>query len=106
MLMQEVKMNNIKKPISGLMMGTDYFSPDIIDTVAENMENFIKIGGNTLDTAHIYLGGKSEEAIGIWMEENKRRDDIRSEEHTSELQSRGHLVCRLLLEKKKRNKIK
>src|SRR5690625_5320482 len=29
---------------------------------------------------------------------------IRSEEHTSELQSRGHLVCRLLLEKKKINK--
>src|SRR5690625_5533343 len=26
---------------------------------------------------------------------------MRSEEHTSELQSRGHLVCRLLLEKKK-----
>src|SRR5690625_6112915 len=29
----------------------------------------------------------------------------RSEEHTSELQSRGHLVCRLLLEKKKKKKI-
>src|SRR5690625_6576343 len=30
------------------------------------------------------------------------RDEVaRSEEHTSELQSRGHLVCRLLLEKKK-----
>src|SRR5690625_1323450 len=28
-------------------------------------------------------------------------DKTRSEEHTSELQSRGHLVCRLLLEKKK-----
>src|SRR5439155_10444537 len=28
---------------------------------------------------------------------------LRSEEHTSELQSRGHLVCRLLLEKKKHN---
>src|SRR2546422_7992289 len=28
---------------------------------------------------------------------------IRSEEHTSELQSRLHLVCRLLLEKKKKN---
>src|SRR5690625_6006382 len=27
-------------------------------------------------------------------------DEARSEEHTSELQSRGHLVCRLLLEKK------
>src|SRR5437870_8634076 len=29
----------------------------------------------------------------------------RSEEHTSELQSRGHLVCRLLLEKKKKKKV-
>src|SRR3712207_8373497 len=29
--------------------------------------------------------------------------DIRSEEHTSELQSRQYLVCRLLLEKKKYN---
>src|SRR5439155_25164698 len=28
----------------------------------------------------------------------------RSEEHTSELQSRGHLVCRLLLEKKKESR--
>src|SRR5690625_6423363 len=34
----------------------------------------------------------------------KRMDHARSEEHTSELQSRGHLVCRLLLEKKKRQK--
>src|SRR5690554_7282842 len=29
---------------------------------------------------------------------------LRSEEHTSELQSRPHLVCRLLLEKKKKHK--
>src|SRR3712207_9351898 len=31
------------------------------------------------------------------------RVDFRSEEHTSELQSRQYLVCRLLLEKKKQN---
>src|SRR5690625_6836490 len=37
-----------------------------------------------------YFGNTSPEA-----------DADRSEEHTSELQSRGHLVCRLLLEKKK-----
>src|SRR5436309_11824793 len=30
--------------------------------------------------------------------------DVRSEEHTSELQSRENLVCRLLLEKKKNNR--
>src|SRR2546422_8175227 len=33
-----------------------------------------------------------------------RGADHRSEEHTSELQSRLHLVCRLLLEKKKKQK--
>src|SRR5439155_22496170 len=50
---------------------------------------------------------------GRWMGEiDAQREDVlpaslqtgaeaRSEEHTSELQSRGHLVCRLLLEKKK-----
>src|SRR5690554_7390191 len=33
--------------------------------------------------------------------EIRRCREMRSEEHTSELQSRPHLVCRLLLEKKK-----
>src|SRR5438552_18282318 len=33
-----------------------------------------------------------------------RRARLRSEEHTSELQSPDHLVCRLLLEKKKKKK--
>src|SRR5690625_4459243 len=36
-----------------------------------------------------------------WLEQHLDRYEGRSEEHTSELQSRGHLVCRLLLEKKK-----
>src|SRR5690554_7793802 len=40
-----------------------------------------------------------EELIAILGGETRR---LRSEEHTSELQSRPHLVCRLLLEKKKR----
>src|SRR6266436_9804124 len=35
----------------------------------------------------------------------RTRPDPRSEEHTSELQSRLHLVCRLLLEKKKKTNI-
>src|SRR5690348_18071562 len=33
---------------------------------------------------------------------NLEKNDVRSEEHTSELQSPVHLVCRLLLEKKNR----
>src|SRR5690625_6953340 len=38
---------------------------------------------------------------GVNAAEAEQRLLDRSEEHTSELQSRGHLVCRLLLEKKK-----
>src|SRR3977135_4582871 len=38
-----------------------------------------------------------------WTRASSRRNVCRSEEHTSELQSRYNLVCRLLLEKNKRN---
>src|SRR5258708_21686678 len=34
---------------------------------------------------------------------SRKTSTVRSEEHTSELQSPDHLVCRLLLEKKKKN---
>src|SRR6202167_949072 len=44
---------------------------------------------------HQYDGGPVERV--------RRRSNSRSEEHTSELQSPWHLVCRLLLEKKKTN---
>src|SRR5690625_4795739 len=46
------------------------------------------------------MGGQT--ALNLCMEaDDKGIWEDRSEEHTSELQSRGHLVCRLLLEKKK-----
>src|SRR5256884_39768 len=44
------------------------------------------------------------EAGGFGLAVKMRVEDRRSEEHTSELQSRLHLVCRLLLEKKKTTK--
>src|SRR5436305_2859991 len=40
-------------------------------------------------------------ALALALAPTVRVNAIRSEEHTSELQSRPHLVCRLLLEKKK-----
>src|SRR5207253_2541457 len=59
--------------------------------------------------------GKPEQELRVAASEGRLEDEgwrvrkdgsrfwaDRSEEHTSELQSRGHLVCRLLLEKKKR----
>src|SRR3712207_7329863 len=46
----------------------------------------------------LYLDGKKDEAAAAVPDELVRA--TRSEEHTSELQSRQYLVCRLLLEKK------
>src|SRR5690625_6696459 len=47
-----------------------------------------------LDSSNWLLAIRNSFTIGITA-------SLRSEEHTSELQSRGHLVCRLLLEQKK-----
>src|SRR5439155_17356071 len=57
----------------------------------------VTVRGNTLDV-------EVEADLGAGLLHQLRHLlGARSEEHTSELQSRGHLVCRLLLEKKKRD---
>src|SRR5439155_26784259 len=53
-------------------------------------------------------GGEDDDAAAPRLEPRLDRLALmreRSEEHTSELQSRGHLVCRLLLEKKKKRRV-
>src|SRR3712207_7158405 len=50
------------------------------------LRGLLRVRGFTQDDAHLFC----------------RPDQMRSEEHTSELQSRQYLVCRLLLEKKPR----
>src|SRR3712207_7152455 len=47
------------------------------------------------------LGTDPPRPVDVGQERVERLDALRSEEHTSELQSRQYLVCRLLLEKKK-----
>src|SRR3712207_8037780 len=67
----------------------------------------------TLFRSHPHGGGEGRAPIGrsgpvtpwgkpaLGAKTRKRKKQSRSEEHTSELQSRQYLVCRLLLEKKK-----
>src|SRR5687768_17646477 len=58
------------------------------------------------DDAGTQFGQRFERAlcVPILRDAPESLRSIRSEEHTSELQSRLHLVCRLLLEKKKKKK--
>src|SRR2546430_6438269 len=44
--------------------------------------------------------------MSLFLKEENGRFALRSEEHTSELQSQSNLVCRLLLEKKKKKQLK
>src|SRR5207253_9093262 len=83
-----MKLGAVPVPVNTLMRAADYrfFLDDSRAKVAIVSEPLLLEAGPALVQAkhlkHVVVVGQ------------------RSEEHTSELQSRGHLVCRLLLEKK------
>src|SRR5256885_9713848 len=57
----------------------------------------------TSNSCPIGASKKTCEAVGLTIPILRSPDGVRSEEHTSELQSPCNLVCRLLLEKKKKD---
>src|SRR5690554_2804974 len=67
----------------------------VIQSVGTEVTTFIDVNGKLLDAN---TTGQAPLNVPL-------KPGFRSEEHTSELQSRPHLVCRLLLEKKKKKKI-
>src|SRR5690625_5745064 len=69
---------------------------DVLDPLPESIGPMDSIAANFL--IHCLPGSWSEKGTAFRHLADRLSD--RSEEHTSELQSRGHLVCRLLLEKK------
>src|SRR5258708_22927595 len=81
-----------RPPRSTLFPYTTLFRSNVVHEVAEFVEESFNVA--VVHEAGVGGGGDREVA-----DENRFR---RSEEHTSELQSPDHLVCRLLLEKKKK----
>src|SRR5439155_8781192 len=77
--------------------------PRIRDSLVKQMDDGRRIGDFETVERHaqllLELDPLSEDGVRGVMEARAWVGDRRSEEHTSELQSRGHLVCRLLLEK-------
>src|SRR5258708_28235280 len=63
----------------------------------------LSLGGGSKLTPTGFFARKSIESARSKLEVNRLASKKRSEEHTSELQSPDHLVCRLLLEKKNNN---
>src|SRR5258705_10191167 len=86
-----------RPPRSTLFPYTTLFRSDGVRT------GHVFTGKGRANTRSQHEGGEVREVVGRKREGvDKRHCDCRSEEHTSELQSLRHLVCRLLLEKKKK----
>src|SRR3712207_6848076 len=79
-----------RPPRSTLFPYTTLFRSRMSSETIELLRNTALPKGDALNTARI---------AGVMAA--KKTPELRSEEHTSELQSRQYLVCRLLLEKKK-----
>src|SRR5262245_58070445 len=89
---------------SGLTVLTkaDMAEPDWLELVTEDVRSFLR--GTFLDGRPIVpVSAKTGQGLDTL---RGRLGELRSEEHTSELQSLRHLVCRLLLEKKKKEQQK
>jgi aryl-alcohol dehydrogenase-like predicted oxidoreductase len=57
------------RDLSRLVLGSMVFSLEALDLTFELLDTWMMLGGNIVDTAHIYSGGNSERAIGRWFQE-------------------------------------
>src|SRR3712207_6895461 len=88
-----------RPPRSTLFPYTTLFrSQHAVDRVGERGHDLAQEGGAVQLGVRVVEGEVGEHAHPV---DGQEREELRSEEHTSELQSRQYLVCRLLLEKKK-----
>lgn len=66
----------IDKPVSRMVIGSMVVHADRLPFSFELLDHFHEIGGNAIDTAYVYGGGKSEPAVGQWIRERGLRDRI------------------------------
>src|SRR5688572_32582663 len=91
-------------PYTTLFRSDLRFEDDTTRSVADLMtaQDLVAVPvGTTLEEARAVLHRHKIEKLPVVDGEGRLKGLIRSEEHTSELQSQSNLVCRLLLEKKK-----
>lgn len=65
--MKTLHIPQLKRDISRLGLGSDWFSPEREETVYEVLDAFAAAGGNLIDTAEVYGGGASEKTLGGWV---------------------------------------
>src|SRR5690625_836299 len=84
-----------REVMTRMMLEDAQMTPDDVEYVSVSADAYVSA----------LIQGQIASAV-LHPEQAIQATEQRSEEHTSELQSRGHLVCRLLLEKKKQQEVK
>ena len=70
-------LKNTEFEIFPIIMGSDYFGDAIPEETAfANMDLYIENGGNIIDTARLYVGGKSEEIIGKYLKSRNLKNKL------------------------------
>lgn len=75
--MRYAEIPGVKKPVARLVQGGTMIGSDLDE--AESfalLDQVYELGGNTIDTAHVYSGGNSERMIGRWLQTRGLRDKV------------------------------
>ncbi len=71
------EISGINKPVARIIQGTTMIGSDLNESESfALLDQIYELGGNTLDTAHVYGGGKSERGIGRWLQSRGLRDNM------------------------------
>src|SRR5438874_4014332 len=74
--MQYIHFSPLDRNLSRLVLGTMVMEPARLELTYDLLDTWLEAGGNTVDTAHIYNGGNSERALGMWLRDRGARDRL------------------------------
>lgn len=74
--MKTVTIKGVTKPISRLVLGTMIVNTTEKEKNFQLLDDAFALGCTTVDCAHVYGGGDSERAVGLWMEARKNREQV------------------------------
>ncbi|MFD0671157.1 aldo/keto reductase [Cohnella sp. GCM10027633] len=74
-LMASIRIAGIDRPVSKLIQGSMMLSEDRMTESADLLDAYVAVGGNAIDTAHVY-GASGAKALGRWMQERGNRADL------------------------------
>jgi len=71
------EISSIHKPVARIIQGTTMIGSDLNESESfALLDEVFELGGNTLDTAHVYSGGRSERIIGSWLASRNIREKL------------------------------